>query len=270
MLNPLFNPIQWITLFLWWFHVIAGFTWLGQTYLFNRLEKWMAEFPPKEGGNVAGSLWMVHGGGFYHLQKQKKPQIMPEKLHSFKWQSGLTWISGFLLLLLLFYYEKNLVMGNSSFETGLLIGLGVILLSWPIYTLIWRSPLGKNEPIGVLFSFLLILAISYGLSRVMTGWAFYLHIGAMFGTIMAANVWLTIIPSQKHLVEAVESGKEPDMTLAARAKQASKHNTYLSFPLVLTMISSHFSWITYGTQYSWEILGGIIIIGWIAAKIVRG
>lgn len=262
--------LDWLHLFLRWFHVIAAFTWLGQTHLFNRLEKWMSEEPPKEGGNVSGSLWMVHGGGFYYLQKQMKPALMPRTLRWFKWQSMLTWISGFFLLMLLFYYEGALTDGTTSFAMAAGIGLAVIFLSWPLYTLLWRSPIGKNEPVGVAICFAAVVGLAFGLSHVLGHRAMFLHIGGMFGTIMTANVWLTIIPSQKELVDSVESGREPDMRLAARAKQASKHNTYMSFPVIIFMLISHFPNITFDSPYNWEILGGLIVVGWIAAKIIRG
>lgn len=267
-----FDPAEWTHLFLRWFHVIAGFTWLGQTHLFNTFERWMAEDPPQGEGNVAGNLWMVHGGGFYLLEKQKKPELMPRKLHWFKWQSGLTWLSGFFLLLLLFYYGDALVKGGSgvSFGMAAALGLGVLALAWPLYTLFWRSPLGKNEAAGVALSYLVVLAVAYGLTHVLGDRAVYLHIGGMFGTIMAGNVWLTIIPSQRELVEAIQAGREPNMALAARAKQASKHNTYLAVPLIFTMISSHFPISTFGSHYNWEILGALVLVGWAGAKVMRG
>ena len=264
---------EWLHLFLRWFHVIAGFTWLGQTHLFNRLEKWMSEEPPKESGNLAGTLWMVHGGGFYYLQKQKKPEKMPETLRWFKWQSMLTWISGFFLMLLLFYYIDNgaaLAKPGVGFGTAAVWGLAILFLSWPVYVLLWRSPIGKNEPVGVAICFALTMGVAYQLSECLGDRAMYLHVGAMFGTIMTANVWLIIIPSQKELIDAINADRAPDMSLAASAKQASKHNTYMSVPLIVLMLASHFGPITYGSGHALPILAALIIVGWIAARIIRG
>lgn len=263
-----FDLIDWLHLFLRWFHVIAGITWIGQTHLFNTLERWMAEDLSKEGDNIAGNVWMVHGGGFYFLQKQKIPALMPQKLRWFKWQSGLTWISGILLILLIFYYEGAL---SPKIDQGkaIAVGLGVMILAWPAYTLFWQSPLGKHEIAGATMCYVLILALAYGLTHVLGDRAMYLHIGGMLGTIMAGNVWLIIIPSQRHLVEAIKAGRLPDMTLAARAKQASRHNSFMAVPVIFTMISSHFPMSTFASPYNWQILGLLILVGWAGAKIMR-
>lgn len=262
-----------LNLLIRWFHVIAGIAWIGQTYLFN----WMERTLPKEidsqaDENVAGQLWMVHGGGFYLVEKQKIPKVMPRTLHWFKWESALTWISGLFLLIVVYYMGGLMLEADSDmgYFTASLIGTGVLVLGYAVYRLLWSSPLGKNEPTGAGISFLLTIALFFGLDQIFSSRAAMMHIGAIFGTIMTANVWMTILPAQRQMIAAAEKGDTPDMSLAAKARQCSKHNTYMSIPLILIMVSSHFPTITYGNNDNWLILGVFILAGWLAAKWMRG
>jgi uncharacterized membrane protein len=263
---------DWLNLFVRWVHVIAGIMWIGQTYLFNWMERALTP-PPAESGktNISGELWMVHGGGFYLVEKQKWPEIMPRKLHWFKWEAALTWISGMLLLSVVYWMGAPLLPYASELSQAQGIGLsvGVLVLGWIGYNAIWRSPLGKSEPIGAAVSWIAIVALAYGLGHILSDRATYLHIGAMFGTIMVANVWMVIIPSQKKMMAITEAGGKPQPELALRARRCSKHNTYMSVPLLFTMLSNHFPNITFGRDYNWLILGGLILLGWGGAKLVR-
>ena len=263
---------EWLNLFLRWFHVIAGITWIGQTYLFNWLER-VLEAPSgaKSKPNISGELWMVHGGGFYLVEKQKWPEIMPRRLHWFKWEAGLTWITGVLLLGIVYWAGAPLLDYASPLSRiqGVAISLAVLVGGWIAYNLVWSSVLGRNEAVGTAACWLLVVALAYGLDRVLSDRAAYLHIGAMFGTIMVANVWMRIIPSQKKMMAITEAGGTPDPTLGARAKRASKHNTFMSVPLMFTMISNHFPATTFGQEHAPLILGGMVLIGWVGAKLIR-
>ena len=262
--------LEWLNLIARWVHVFAGIMWIGQTYFFTWLDGRFTELEAR--AKEAENLWMVHSGGFYVVEKQKVPKMMPARLHWFKWEAATTWLSGVVLLVLVYYLGG--IMVDTSIaemeETSLiLIGIGLMVASWPLYELLWRSPLRRNEFVGAGVSFLAVAGVSYLLSQVMGGRAAYMHVGAMFGTIMAANVWFTIIPAQKKMVAALEQGRPPDPELSARAKACSKHNTFMVVPVVFIMISSHFPTATYGTEMSWLVLMSLILAGWVAAKIIR-
>ena len=256
-----------------WFHVIAGIAWIGQTFLFNWMEKTLPkEIDPNADNNVSGQLWMVHGGGFYYVEKQKIPKLMPQTLHWFKWESALTWISGMFLLIIVYYMGGLMLEAGTEMtdSTANIIGLGTLLFSYAVYYLLWSSPLGRNEIVGSAISFLITIALFIGLDHIFSSRAAMMHIGAAFGTIMTANVWMIILPAQRQMIAATEKGERPDMSLAGKARRCSKHNTYMSIPVIFIMISNHFPTITYGNNHNWLILGGFILFGWLAAKWMRG
>jgi len=269
---------EWIKLILRWVHVFAGIMWVGTTYFFTWLDGRFVELEKqaKEGGNSEKNVWMVHSGGFYLVEKQKVPNVMPEKLHWFRWEAALTWLSGILLFLLVFYHGRLLVMVNLDGEVARIshagavwLSVGLLVISVPFYDLIMVRVL-KNEIIGVIVSFLGVTALSWFLMRYFEGRAAYLQLGAMFGTIMVANVWMRILPAQRRMVAALKAGQEPNQAEALRAKNCSKHNTFLAVPVVFLMISNHFPHITYGNQhYGWLILSCLVLAGWGAAKLIR-
>ena len=268
---------EWLNLLLRWVHVIAGIAWIGQTYLFNWMEKtFLAEQVGAEAGgsaNVAGRLWMVHGGGFYLVEKQRVPELMPRTLHWFKWESALTWASGVLLLFLVFYNGATLIDSSESpvpFAAAAALGIFLLLSAFFAYDLLWRSPLGRTEWVGAAVSFLGVAALAFALTRVFSRRAAFFHVGALFGTVMAANVWLRILPAQRQMIAATKEGRVPDAALAAKAKRCSKHNTYLSVSVVAIMLSNHFPTITYGQDRSWLVLSGLVLLGGVAARVMRG
>jgi uncharacterized membrane protein len=262
-----FDFVEWFNLALRWTHVFAGIMWVGATFFFTWLDGRFSEMEQSESSEK--NVWMVHSGGFYRVEKQKVPTVMPRNLHWFRWEAATTWLSGFLLLLYLYYHGGLLVDETMNEGTAMLVGLGMILLSWPIYDMLWKSPLASNEYVGAGISFVLIVAAAYVLDLFMGPRAAYMHVGAMLGTLMAANVWMVIIPAQRKMVAALKEGKAPDQLLAARAKGRSKHNTFIVFPVVFLMISNHFPTITYGTNQNWIVLALMVLVGWGAAKIVR-
>ncbi len=181
----------------------------------------------------------------------------------------MTWLSG-LLLLGIVYYGGGL-MEDSSIPPGAAIACGVLLLvvGWLAYDLFWMSPAARSPAVGAAVSYVALVALAYGLTRLFNGRAAYIHLGAMMGTIMALNVWLRILPAQKKLVAAIAAGQAPDAALAEQAKNRSKHNTFIILPVVMTMIANHFPTATYGSEYNWQVFAVLVLLGWGAAKIVR-
>jgi uncharacterized membrane protein len=153
--------------------------------------------------------------------------------------------------------------------TAVLIGLGVLVVGWAVYDLLWISPLAKNEPVLTAVTVGLLFATGYGLTRILTGRAAYIHVGALMGTIMTANVWMRILPAQRRMIAAVKAGQAPDATLAERAKFRSKHNTYMAVAVVFVMISYHYSHLTFGAKHNWIVLAALILVGFGAAKLIR-
>jgi uncharacterized membrane protein len=251
-----------------WVHVFAAILWIGQTYLFNWFEKNLEREGQPEG--VIGSLWMVHGGGFYHVEKQQFPKTMPRVLHWFKWEAGITWVSGTLLLALTYYNQGQLVEREMSFGLAVGVGIGMIVGGWVVYDLLVRTALGKNEVVFAGLGLVTLMVITYALRGVMSGRAVYIHVGAMVGTIMAANVWMRIIPAQRKILEASKAGTPIDPKLAASGPTRSKHNSFMVIPLVFIMISNHYPTISYGNEYNWAILGAFVLAGWVAARAFRG
>jgi uncharacterized membrane protein len=268
-INPELN--LWLNLILRWTHIFAAIMWVGSTYYFTWLDGRLTEEERASGAVGKAEVWMVHSGGFYVVEKQKKPGT--RTLHWFRWEAATTWLSGFLLLTLMAYLGGGSGIVDPdvldiSGTTAILIGLGTLVVGWVVYDLLVQSPLGKNELLFAFIAYALIVGAAYGLTHVLSGrWA-YLHMGAMFGTIMASNVWMRILPTQTRMIAATKEGREPDANLAARAKLRSKHNTFIVVPTVFTMISNHYA-NTYGSRYNWIILSVLILLGWGAAKIIR-
>ncbi len=258
------NVSEWLNLIIRWVHIFAGILWVGQTYLFTWFDGRLAR--------EADQVWMVHSGGFYVVGKQRTPELLRGKLHWFRWEAAITWISGVVLLTLVYYMGGVLVddsVANISVGTGVVIGVGALVGGWVVYDAMAQSAISRSGTLFAVLSFVLVVAVAYGLSRVLSARAAYMHVGAMFGTIMAANVWMRILPAQRKMVAALQSGGKPDATLAARAKLRSKHNTFLVVPLVFLMISNHFPTATYGSTYGVAILAVLVLAGWGAAKLVR-
>ena len=255
---------DWLHLGLRWLHIIAAVMWIGNSLFFAWLDRHLSAPEQKKDG-VEGELWMVHSGGFYQVEKKLvAPDKLPPVLHWFKWEAGFTWISGILLLIFLFYVGGSLMVDRSiaslSHGQAVMLSIGLILGGWVVYDLLMRSPLGKNQRLLSAVGFVLIGGLAYGLTHTLSGRAAYLQIGAMLGTIMVANVWMVIIPSQRHLVEATRAGRRPDPAYAKRAKLRSMHNHYLTFPIIFIMLSNHFP-STYGSAHAWLVLIVLMLLG---------
>jgi uncharacterized membrane protein len=270
-INPTVN--EWLSLIARWIHVFAGIMWVGTTYYFTWLDARLTE--EEKAVRAAGGtpqLWMVHSGGFYVVEKRKVPDELSRKLHWFRWEAGTTWLSGMALLIIVYYLGGGALIDRdvSDISLGAAVGVGVasLIFGWLIYDLLMISPLGRNEKLFAVVAYVLVVGAAYGLSRVLSGRAVYIHMGAIFGTIMAANVWMRILPAQRKMIEAIKSGQKPDERLAAQAKLRSKQNTFMAVPLVFLMISNHYGGNTTG-GYDWIHMVVLIPVGWLAAKFIR-
>lgn len=264
----LYDINAWLQAVVRWIHVFAVILWIGQTYLFNFFERNLRQNEGDE--KIIGNLWMVHGGGFYFLEKHRFQEKMPYPLHWFKWEAAATWLSGAVLITLVYYTGGLLVEPEMSFGLGAAFGIGSILLGWIIYDGLVRSSLGKNEIAFATVSLLLIIGVHLLLKEFLSSRAAFIHIGALIGTIMTNNVWNRILPAQKKIIKIASTGKSPDPSLAGTGPLRSKHNTYLALPLVFIMISNHYPTISYGNDYSSIVLGLIMLVGWGIARIIRG
>lgn len=271
-LNPTLS--EWLNLLFRWVHVFAGIMWVGTTYYFTWLDARLTE-EEKAAANTGTlpQVWMVHSGGFYAVERRKVPDLVARTLHWFRWEAGTTWLSGFALLVLIYYLGGGVLIDPDvrelSIGAAVAIGIGVILAGGFIYDVMMLSPLGRNEKLFGAVAYVLIVALSYALMQIFSARAAYIHVGAMFGTIMAANVWMHILPAQKRMIAALNEGRKPDARLSAQAKLRSKQNTFMAVPVVFIMISHHYPGVTYGDRYNWVILAGLILLGWIAAKFIR-
>ena len=265
---------EWLNLLFRWTHVFAGIMWVGTTYYFTWLDARLTE-EEKAAANtgVVPQVWMVHSGGFYVVERRKVPDLASRTLHWFRWEAATTWLSGFALLTLIYYLGGGVLVDpdvrDISVGTAVAVGIGVIVAAWIVYDVMMMSPLARHEKIFAVVGYGLIVALTFGLTRVFSGRAAYIHLGAVFGTIMAANVWMHILPAQKRMIAALSEGRKPDERLSAQAKLRSKQNTFLAVPVVFIMISNHFPGVTYGERYNWIILSVLVLLGWIAAKFIR-
>jgi uncharacterized membrane protein len=271
-LNPTLS--EWLNLILRWVHVFAGIMWVGTTYYFTWLDARLTEEEKavRNTGNAA-QIWMVHSGGFYVVEKRKVPDLVSRTLYWFRWEAGTTWLSGFALLVLVYYLGGGALVDTDVYDisvgAAIAVGLGTLLGGWVVYDLMMLSPLRKSEQAFAVIAYVMIVAVTYALSRTFSGRAAYIHVGAMLGTIMAANVWMRILPAQKKMIAAINEGRKPDDALSAQAKLRSKQNTFMAVPVVFIMISNHFPGVTYGERNNWAVLSILILVGWIAAKFIR-
>ena len=259
--------MSWINLALRWLHVVTGIAWIGSSFYFIWLDNHLRA-PKQDKEGVKGELWAVHGGGFYHNQKYLvAPAELPEELHWFKWEAYFTWISGFLLLAVMYYYGAELFLidrakADLSQPAAIAIGLAFLAGGWLVYDGLCRSPLGRSNWGFGLVWFAVLTVSAYALSEVFNDRGAYIHVGAMIGTVMAANVFMVIIPNQKKVVAAMVAGQVPDAGLGAQAKQRSLHNNYMTLPVLFIMISSHYP-MTFANPYGWLVLAGLGAVGWL-------
>ncbi|MEY4632539.1 MAG: hypothetical protein RIQ81_2659 [Pseudomonadota bacterium] len=257
---------EWLNLALRWFHLVAGISWIGSSFYFMWLDKAL-EAPAKPREGVEGELWMVHSGGFYQVEKRLiGPGSMPSVLHWFKWEATFTWLSGITLLAVVYYLSDSAYLINPAktsigHGTASAIGIGVLAATWILYDLLWKSRFAKeHSTFALAICYAATAAISWGLSQIFTGRGAFIHVGAMFGTIMVLNVWVRILPAQQSMIDATREGRTPDYNLGKAAKTRSVHNSYMTLPVLFIMISNHFP-STYSGPWSWVILLGMTFVG---------
>ena len=263
-MDPYIN--EWLNLVIRFAHLITGIAWVGASFYFVWLDNHL-ETPPQEKADkgIGGDLWAIHGGGFYEVAKYKlAPPKMPTTLHWFKWEAYTTWITGFLLLSLMFYVgaESYLIdkrVADLTQWQAIGSGLGSIVVGVGIYELLVRTKLRNHGIILGLILFVVATALSYGLTQIFSARGAYMHMGAIIGTIMAGNVFFGIMPSQRALVKAVEEGKAPDPAYGLNAKVRSTHNTYTTLPIIFIMISNHYP-MTFNHSANWLVLMAIVLI----------
>ncbi len=261
--------VSWLSLLLRWLHLITGIAWIGASFYFIWLDNSLdppADAKDKEAG-VTGELWAVHGGGFYNPRKYAiAPKHMPENLHWFKWEAYFTWISGFLLLSLVYYYGASLYlidkarMDLTPFQ-AVFAGLCFIFGGWFFYDELCKSPPGKNNKLFGIIWFAVLTAAAYALCHMFSGRGAYIHVGTILGTVMVGNVFMVIIPNQKKVVAALLANKKPDPKLGMTAKQRSLHNNYMALPVILIMISNHYPML-YSGPYNWLVLAALGATAW--------
>jgi len=261
---------DWLNLIIRFAHITTGIAWIGASFYFIWLDNHLQKPPSwKAEKGIAGDLWAVHGGGFYEVSKyQLAPPEIPPTLHWFKWEAYTTWLSGFLLLSLMFYVGADTYLidpriAQLSQIQAIAIGIGSIIIGFAGYEILVRTKL-KNH--GLLLGLILMLfatALAFGLTQVFSARGAYMHMGAIIGTIMAGNVFFGIIPSQKELVNAVKAGEKPDPKYGLNAKLRSTHNTYTTLPILFIMISNHYP-MTFNNHFNWLIL---IVIFFITAAV---
>ena len=248
-----------------WLHVITAIAWIGSSFYFIALDLGLRKhenLPP----GAAGDEWQVHGGGFYHIQKYMvAPAAMPKHLTWFKWEAYSTWLSGFVLLCLVYYAGADLYLVDPdvleiSPGTAILISLASIALGWIVYDLLCKSPIGANNTTLMILLYFVLVGMAWAYTQAFTGRAALLHLGAFTGTIMSANVFFIIIPNQKKVVADLIAGKSPDPALGLQAKQRSTHNNYLTLPVLFLMLSSH-NPLAFATEYNWIIASLVFLMG---------
>ena len=258
---------DWLNLLLRWLHVIAGIVWIGSSFYFIALDNHLR--PPQDEkereAGIGGETWEIHGGGFYNIKKYLvAPRVLPETLHWFKWEAYTTWLSGFALMIVLYYLNADAYLIDKSVADltageAVAISVGLLAAAWLVYDFLCQL-LGSRPFLLAAVLLGAITLAAWGVSHLFSARATYLQIGAMIGTMMVGNVFFVIIPAHWELVRAKQAGREPDPAANARGKLRSVHNNYLTLPVVFTMLSNHFPF-TYGHSYSWLILVALLVIG---------
>jgi len=243
--------------------------WIGNSLLFNWLDRSLQPARgPGQTRSPLGTIWLLHSGGFYYVEKTLlEGESLPRPMHWFKWQAYTTWLSGVALLFVVYYLSDRAVLADPGVAKlthvqASLVGLGAILFGWALYEAMQRVAAPRAPTIAALVWIVGLVAISIALTQLLGGRAAFLHVGAMLGTIMAGNVAMTIVPSQRELEASVVEGRGgvASAALSARAKRVSIHNNYFTFPVIVLMMSNHFPSV-YGHSLNWLLLLVLCVAG---------
>jgi uncharacterized membrane protein len=262
--------MEWGSLLLRWLHVITGIAWIGSSFFFMHVDaslKATPDLPPDE----AKHAWQVHGGGFYEMRKFfLAPASMPAELTWHKWQSYWTWISGFFLLVWIYYAQATLylidpaIMPLTTWQASA-IGITGLAGGWIVYDLLCKSPLGKNDNLLAIVGFGYVVLMSWVFAQVFSGRGALVHSGALMATMMTGNVFFVIIPNQKIVVADLIAGRKPDPKYGKMGKQRSTHNNYITLPVVFLMLSNHYP-VTYANN---AVIPAIVTLVIIAGAVIR-
>ncbi len=260
---------DWLNLLLRWAHLIAGIGWIGTSFYFIALDLSLERRAGAAPG-IAGSAWQVHGGGFYHVEKYAvAPQALPRHLVWFRWEAYLTWLTGFALLVVQYYLNPGAWLIDPAVMAldpaqAIVISVASLAFGWFAYDGICRSPAGRRPVLLAGIVFALILAAAWIYTHVFSARSALMHVGALAGTIMAVNVFAVIIPNQRKIVAALRAGETPDARHGQIGRQRSVHNTYLTLPVLVLMVSGHYPLLT-GHPQAW-LLVGLILVGGASAR----
>ena len=259
------EPRELLDLVFRWIHVIAGIMWIGNSMLWNWIDRNLE--PSKTGKpGIQGEIWLLHSGAFYFMEKDLKGWDRDRPLHWFKWQAYTTWLTGAALLIVVYYASGGALLvdpavADLSPGAAVAIAVGTLIGAWVVYHHGLAKLLSRGGGMAAVLGLALVLGVSYGLTHLLSGRAAFLHVGAMLGTLMAGNVAHVIMPSQRELVSAVEQGRQPDPAPSRRAKERSIHNNYMTFPVIVLMLSSHFSGLYGNREVAWIALGVLVLAG---------
>ncbi len=254
---------DWMNLIIRWAHVVFGIAWIGASFYFIFLENSLNRTENLR-DELAGNLWAIHGGGFYYVEKYKSaPPVLPKHLHWFKYEAYFTWLTGFMLLVVVYYMNAGAFMVDPAVADitpfkSVVIGLSALIAGWIIYDLLCKSALIHHKKTFAVTGFAIVTLLAFILSHYLSGRAAFMHVGALLGTIMVGNVFFVIIPSQKALVRAAKLNQPVDPSLGKFAGLRSLHNNYITLPVIFVMISNHFP-ATFGHPYNWIILAGLTL-----------
>jgi uncharacterized membrane protein len=257
--------VDWASLIFRWLHVVAAIGWIGSSFYFIHLDLSLENRNDLPEG-VGGEAWQVHGGGFYRIMKfLVAPKAMPDKLTWFKWEAYATWLSGFMLVVVVYYLDADLFLVDKSVldltaTQAALFSLVSLVLAWLLYEGACRSRIAEHELAFVIGGYVFLVGLTYAFTHVLSGRGAFNQIGAIIGTIMVANVFLVIIPNQKKTVAALLAGERPDPQLGKTGKQRSVHNNYLTLPVIVLMISNHYP-LLFATRYNWLIVAIVLALG---------
>lgn len=253
---------EWMNIIVRWMHITFGIAWIGSSFLFVFMENSLV--PNKNRPELKGDLWMLHGGGFFFVEKYKvAPKVVPKHLHWFKYEAYFTWLTGIGLLFVVYYFNASAMLVDPNVMQmsnggAVLLGVCSLTMGYLIYDGLCRTPLLKTPWLFGLILFAMLVGFAYFYTHVFSGRAAYIHFGALIGTMMAGNVFFVIIPAQKAMVKAAREGSYLDPWLGQYAGLRSYHNNYFTLPVLFIMISNHFP-STFGHEYPWVVLAGITI-----------
>jgi uncharacterized membrane protein len=258
---------EWADLLVRWLHVVAAIAWIGASFYFILLDNHLeppASAEDAEAG-VMGESWEVHGGGFYHVQKYRvAPSVLPERLAWFKWEAYTTWLSGFALLCIAYFWNARAYLIDRSVADltvpeAIGISVGLLIGAWLVYDVLCRM-LGRWPKLLALALFGFIALSAYAAGRLFAPRAMFIEVGSMIGTMMVGNVFFVIIPGHWELIRAKRAGREPDPAPGIKGKLRSVHNNYLTLPVLLAMLSNHFPFV-YGHDHAWLVLCAFVVLG---------